>query len=111
MYVYICHIYICHQTDACITFIPPTPHQSILIHHPHHHATYSAPAPTTNKLGLALLPPNIEVDVSQQRVQYGIGVLHNKVLRRGIDPSLVVEPPTVVAAGRCVCVEGVGSSI
>lgn len=65
--------------------------------------------PATNKLGLALLAPNVEVEVTQQRVQYGIGVLHNKVLRRGIDPSLVVDsPPTAAAAGTCVFFLGWG---
>lgn len=31
----------------------------------------------------------------QQRLQYGIGVLHNRLLRRGLDPALEPLPPTL----------------
>lgn len=33
---------------------------------------------------------SLDVDVMQQRMAYGIGVLHNRLLRRGLDPA--VEP-------------------
>ena len=62
---------------------------------------------STNKLGLALLSPAIEVEVTQQRVQYGIGVLHNRLLRRGLDASLESSPTLGGAQSSCAKGEGV----
>lgn len=40
----------------------------------------------------------MEVDVLQQRLAYGIGLLHNRVLRRGLDPAC--EPLLPVEEGQ-----------
>lgn len=64
------------------------------------------PFNSTNKLGLALLSPAIEVEVTQQRVQYGIGVLHNRLLRRGLDTSL--EPPPTLGGTQSGGAKGEG---
>jgi hypothetical protein len=46
----------------------------------------------------------VEFEVQQQRLAYGIGVLHNRILRRGIDPSLELSPPAPMSTS--VPVEG-----
>ncbi len=82
-------------TDPCSTTTPPPP-SSLCAHIHSAGAGPGGSSSKSNKLGLASLPGGVEVEVMQQRLQYGIGVLHNRVLRRGMDPSL--EPAPLVEA-------------
>ncbi len=66
-----------------------------------HRRSSSTASACPGDLGLAALP-GIELELLQQRVSFGIGVLHNRVLRRGyVGESLPVPvpPPTTSADG------------